>query len=741
MNASSRANLYGARFSAIIISLGFVTAVVLYVVLAGGSGASTPDLFGDPFSRNQTAPAADSSRRSPPAAAQEPGETVPAPDPESAVVPLSSAVENVSRGTVLLAPAPSLGSDRAVTQPHREAARGAAAERRWKDALARYDRLVAQRPGDRDLAIERARVLAWSGDHGGAADALRALRPDAYREPEVVLELASFLAWASRQEEADDVLESLGRSNPGHPDIDALRTRVRHGADPSVELAARWVALRDTPLERLLLARALVKAGRGAESLQHYRLALHARPPGDSLALEISAVAEAADSLTAAADVLRKYLRAVPDDSDARLRLARLHHRARKYDQARVEYRAVVAATGRNDIRFELAQMEAWSGNSALASSLLEDVLRENGRHAPARKLLGDIAFWEGDWQLAHAQYVAAVAADPEFEEARVAAATAAEAMAGASVRTSPLRWATAIHGFSDSDGFRLLSSQATHHWTRGAWNLDAAVHQDLWDGRHPDGEVLPGPGHGAELAARGAIARTFTVRGAAGLRRFGAGYDFATWAVELASSDLLGVDGSLAYRREPALHRAATAAALHARTRADILELTTSRSRGAWNLWSRLEVERLGSELGETGRASGVAALRRELGGGWGAFATLGGLTTDAQSPVLAGWGPLYWTPASFASTALGIDSRAQLSPDWQLAARISPGYAWIEEREDAQWRYASGSALTLQSGLEAVYHRGSWQASVAGDWGGALHGYRASALRVGLNYAPARP
>jgi Flp pilus assembly protein TadD len=600
---------------------------------------------------------------------------------------------------------------------------------------------VRERPTDRALAQERARALSWSGAHSAAADALLETSPAPETEPDLVLELVDNLFWAERFIEADDSLEPLTRLRPDDVSLDSIRSRIRRSFDPSVEVATTWLERRDSPLERLVLARALARENRDAEALDHYRRASASVAAGDSLLLEIAAVAERADSLGLAASSLATYLASVPHDHATRMRVGRIHREAGAVELARHAYRAVIRETGDRTARFELAQLDAWSGRNDDARAALQQLLREDPDRSDVLRLLGDIARWDGDPQDAASYYRAALALDPHDPGLAAALSEAEQSPVSEAPALRLIRWTARSDAFQDTEGFRWLGSSAARSWHAGSSRVELSVQQELWAAERPPGQLDLGPGFGLEVSGETLLTTSLRLRLAAGARSYGSGFDFAAWLVEVAHSDVHGGTLELGYRREPAFRRAATAAALQAQATSDIGRITGGRSFGEWHAWSQLELERLGSSLGQTVRGSGVAALRRELGDGWAAYTTIGALAADRPSPLLPGWGPLYWAPASYTSVAAGGAFRSAFAPDWTLEVKLAPGYAWIDERDDEAARYGSNRAVTLSSGFEAAFARGSWSASIGGDWSAAHRGYRASALRLGIHFAPSSP
>ncbi|MFP4624676.1 MAG: tetratricopeptide repeat protein, partial [Gemmatimonadota bacterium] len=283
----------------------------------------------------------------------------------------------------------------------RDLVRSLAAAGRYDRALGELAPLLEERQQERDL-LERARILALAERYGEAADVLAAVIEGRPADAGIRLRRARYLWWAGRLEAADAALTDLLRLRPGAAEVEALREEIRLGIDPSIGLAREWLALDDTPRNRRRLAEALLKAERYAEALEHYRVYLAAKPePAPELFRTVSEVAEAADSLRLAATLLERHLEAAPGaEPDALLRLARLHAWSDRPERAVDAFgRYLELRPADREARFELARQLAWQDTSRwpAATAELERVLRADSAHAPALKLLGDLARWRGD--------------------------------------------------------------------------------------------------------------------------------------------------------------------------------------------------------------------------------------------------------------------------------------------------------------------------------------------------------
>lgn len=272
-----------------------------------------------------------------------------------------------------------------------------ASEGQADDALAAFDRAIAQAPGEAVLRVERAELLLRLGRlEQAAAEAAEAERlapdePDALRargriemirsERDPAALQAAITAFARLVElDRQDVeaLASLGqlRLAAGSPDL---------AIDPLTE------ALRlrpGQPTLEALLARALTAAGRRAEAEVHERALLEVHPR--QLALRLDLVDELARQGRSADAV--ELLRQAPIDQlemvEVRRRLAHQLYMEGELDEAREVAAALVARdAGFTGGRVLLGLIELATGHFDRAASWLEPIALA----APDNEQIGDL--------------------------------------------------------------------------------------------------------------------------------------------------------------------------------------------------------------------------------------------------------------------------------------------------------------------------------------------------------------
>jgi tetratricopeptide (TPR) repeat protein len=550
------------------------------------------------------------------------------------------------------------------------------------------------------------------------------------------LEQARFFWWAAELERADSIVGIVLALRPGDLAADSLRSQIRMAAEPDVALAARWLESRPGALEHLLLGRALTRAGRAGEAVSSYRAALRLGVHSDSVALEAASIAAGADSLLAAADALELYLQSRPQDSDVRIRLARVFEWTERTDHARREYGILLRHGGDPAIRFELAQLEFRAERFEAAAIELRRVLAVEPGHPAALTLMGDIARLRGDGEGAIAYADAARRAAPASTASGDLRGSDAPAPAAGRRPASASGWQVDIDAFGDSEGFRWLGTRGAYLLGDARRYLGVAVERNDFEGADGMGTPQPGSGLGAELSASLNVGAAMTVSGRVGGRSLDGDFRLPTWGAEARLTPEPRRSAALGYQRQPAVRRASTLAALHAEARSDLLQLTATSPVPGGDLWSRVEVERFSSELGSTGRIAGTVAASTTLSSSWIGSAVLSGLAADGASPVLSGWGPLYWSPELYASAVVGLAYASMISDRLWLTARAAPGYVWVRERDGTDRRFGDEQLPVLGLSAEAAYSIGRWRLGAGGDWNGALlAGYRAAALRLQIS------
>lgn len=251
-------------------------------------------------------------------------------------------------------------------------------QKRYAEAIAVYDTLLAADPRQADLLIEAARVHAWADRHpSSAALYRRALEAAPARRHDVLLPLAWQLVWGDRHDEAIPLFRDIAAQLP------AQRTEALHG-----------------------LAESLAARNRLAEALDTYGAL--AADPSDLRARKGEArLLLWLDRNEAAAARYRAILRDHPRDSEARLGLARaLNHDGRHFAALGAYADAIAGDPGlARDTRVEQTTALRWAGLDDEAALALGDAagkgvdaLRQRLRQETASHLRGEFeSSWDSD--------------------------------------------------------------------------------------------------------------------------------------------------------------------------------------------------------------------------------------------------------------------------------------------------------------------------------------------------------
>jgi tetratricopeptide (TPR) repeat protein len=251
-------------------------------------------------------------------------------------------------------------------------------QRRYAEAIAVYEILLAEQPGQADLLIEAARVNAWADRHPPAASLYQqAIDAAPHRRYDVLLALAWQLAWDGRHEEAIPLFQEVAQQVP------AQKTEARHG-----------------------LAESLSATNRLPQALETYRTL--ATDPADLKARKGEArVLLWLDRHAEAAERYRAILQAHPADKEAQTGLARALNHGGRHFAAVSAYAAAVRDDPdlARDTRVERAVALRWAGLEDAALRTLGDAdgkgvsdLRSRLRQETASHLRADFeSSWDSD--------------------------------------------------------------------------------------------------------------------------------------------------------------------------------------------------------------------------------------------------------------------------------------------------------------------------------------------------------
>ncbi len=695
-----------------------VSMGALYVLYDPPRGLSESEVYGNPVARARPS-------RTPIRSASEAGAETRAS--------LPAIVQEPAPGRP---PAPITPQGRPGTPLDR--ARAAVGRGDYDEARRRYEALPAR---DRTPGVRReyARALAWGGEPAAAADVLEELAADRPRDAGLWLELARYRWWAGEPEDALAAARTALALRPGDVETSALVREMRGAARPSETEAAAWLAEHDGPDERLWLGRALVREGRPGEALIHLRYAAWSGAHSDSVWLEYAAAAAEADSAAAAADALVRYGERATPDRATRIRTARALAWALRTDEALALYDDLLARGEDPDLRLERARLRAGRERWDDARSDLRAALAARPRDAEALLLLADIERWHGSQQEAAALYERALAERPEDARgmeglalARAALEAPAPAAAAAAALPPTGRWHAANHTFGDNQRFRWFANSVTRTWfgDRAVWSM--GVETDAVVGFPTPALDYTTVGVAVRGQGRFATSERSWITLGGGFHSFDHAGTFPTALAAVTWDPRPGTRLEARYEFGSAVRRAATTAALAADALSNLATASVNTGVGAWRLSLATETEYLTSDLGDTWRHAATADLRRPLGAGFSALAGVSFVGTTGDSPALFG-DALYWTPDYYFAPSVGLAYETKWSVDRFVGLRLRPSYVFVRER-GAERRFFDQEVFFLGAGLDMNLAGDGWDVLASIDWSGAAFedGYRGAQLRV---------
>jgi tetratricopeptide (TPR) repeat protein/CheY-like chemotaxis protein len=156
------------------------------------------------------------------------------------------------------------------------------------------------------------------------------------------------------------------------------------GPEANAGQAVRWfrAALEARPESeeiKLLLARALVRAGEQEAAIEHYSVLWRAHPDSAEFARALAEVHHATGRLESAANVLANFLARNPDNAALRVDYARMLSYSRRYADAMSEYEAVLKADPNNlAAQVGVAKVHSWQNHQETALALYDRLLQRH---------------------------------------------------------------------------------------------------------------------------------------------------------------------------------------------------------------------------------------------------------------------------------------------------------------------------------------------------------------------------
>lgn len=568
----------------------------------------------------------------------------------------------------------------------REYARTLTWAERYEEALAVYAKLVEASPDDLELLREYAAVATWGAQYDVALAVFARLVELAPDDPELRIEWARVLLWAFQPEAAAEVLAGLPADFTS-PAVDSLRIAIEEAMP----------VMSETGESLLDQARALAWTAEADSALSLYRLYLSEHPEADSVLLEMADLFQyRVDARDSAMAYLSTYLLRHPDAEVVQLRLAWLL---------------------------------AWSGRYYEAETMARSILADNPENAEAWVLLGDLYRWQGERKRSREAYRRALEADPWVVGAAEGLAALEEQRDTQLAARGTIGAAGGLETFADNDDFSLLRLRGG--WVGGSPETRAGVEMSIERLRG-----LDGGGENAEFfafAVEGAAQKWFFDGEASARLTAGAwipdggGSSQPTVGLSVEAPDWGGGAYRFEYLHAPGHREAVTLEAAEAGLRTDAVSAEVYRPlTDPWDI----------SALARATIFSGVGDANLRLDAGVGFFHKMNDRwTLGYQTRALAFRDPapdlgrrLYWDPKWSWSNLAVVSWRSAPTSGWEFGAWLSPGVAWLHERDRDPTVVAEFSAI-----LDARRQMGVWTLEGQAVFGQSrADGYRSFGLEL---------
>ena len=237
------------------------------------------------------------------------------------------------------APVSEAASGKDGVETLRRSARSKATARRFADAIADYERLLALAPGDGDALAHVAQLHAWTGNYDQAIVLYREAIARRPIDPGLESDLADVLTWTNRLEEAERLYERvLARDAHHHEALKGLgRARLLQGdpasaatvIDRALELYPKDV---DLHVER---ARMLSQKGQLDGAIQALQRAVALAPSDPDVLRHLAEIYQQKQDWPSAQETWLRVAQLVPDSSESHVALGRVYLAVGKLSLAR----------------------------------------------------------------------------------------------------------------------------------------------------------------------------------------------------------------------------------------------------------------------------------------------------------------------------------------------------------------------------------------------------------------------
>ncbi|HEY0966344.1 MAG TPA: tetratricopeptide repeat protein [Opitutaceae bacterium] len=278
-------------------------------------------------------------------------------------------------------------------------------EATWRDSVAVYEKIRQARPRDPLPLLELADVLLRLGERARSAELVREAQALVPAGSPQRRDLARLLVWSGRAEEAVDLIdaEELARwLNERPEDAETVLTLEqasarRDGPGSALAMArTRFAADPQNPARRLALAELEAIAGHAVRSRDLYSPLL--ATADDSLRLAYARSALSWGDVYVTEQALRQRLERAPDDADARRELGQLLTSFDRFSEAEALYaRWLQAEPDNQTARLGLAGLRLKEKRFAEAAELARTLLAEGFAAATSARIQAEALYGAHD--------------------------------------------------------------------------------------------------------------------------------------------------------------------------------------------------------------------------------------------------------------------------------------------------------------------------------------------------------
>ena len=297
-------------------------------------------------------------------------------------------------------------------------------DQKYAESARFYARALKGRPQLlKDVGLDYAQSLSWSGDTKGAAEVYGRLALLFPKRRDIRLALARNLAWSGENDRAAQEYKRLLAQGPEEVSLlkELGRAQLLSGdLEGSAQTLARALELdpRDNSV-RLDLARALSGLKRYPEAISHLKSLKEAEPENIEVRKTLAEVLSSDHQFESAVLEYREILKRRPEDIDIALAIARNLNWAGRYAESAQEYERVIPKRADKEVLTEYALMLYLSGQLERAAAEYTRLVEAYPDEREIRLNLARVLTAKKDYPKAIQHYIRLKEQDPKELTAR----------------------------------------------------------------------------------------------------------------------------------------------------------------------------------------------------------------------------------------------------------------------------------------------------------------------------------